>query len=124
MIFGPTPYEEIREFMHREIVWARQRGISFTEADGLLGEAYTVAAAGDTAEARQAIARVRELFAQLPGFVSQLGESDILAASIEIEAGDLVTAESLLPTRARNSEKGRARTLVEVSRHRARRSCW
>ncbi len=95
MLFGPTPYAEILEFVQREVIWARQRGIAFTEADGLLGQAYIVAAAGDTAEARRAVAVVRELFAQLPGFVSQLGESDILAASIEIDAGDLVAAESL-----------------------------
>ena len=37
MIFGPTPYPDIQAFVRREIVWARQRGIAFTEADGLLG---------------------------------------------------------------------------------------
>jgi class 3 adenylate cyclase/tetratricopeptide (TPR) repeat protein len=94
MIFGPTPYHEIRDFAQREIAWARQRGIAFTEADGLLGEAYCLVATGDFKAARGQIADVRALFAQLPGFVSQLGESDTLAAAIEIEAGDLVAAES------------------------------
>lgn len=106
MIFGPTPYDEIREFMQREIAWARQRGIAFTEADGMLGEAYTVAASGDTNEARQQIAKVRALFAQLPGFVSQLGESDTLAASIELDAGDLVAAESFYRRALETLDKG------------------
>ena len=94
MLSGPTPYEEVREFVQREVEWARQRGIAFTEADGLLGQAYALAAAGDTDEARAAIAEVRALFAQLPGFVPQLGESDILAAEIELDAGDYLAAES------------------------------
>ena len=106
MIFGPTPYEQIREFARGEIAWARQRGIAFTEADGLLGEAYVVAASGDTDEARQRIAAVRALFAQLPGLVSQLGESDTLAATIELDAGDLVAAESFFRRALETMEKG------------------
>ena len=94
MLSGPTPYQEVREFVQREVVWARQRGIAFTEADGLLGEAHALAAAGDTDEARGAIAEVRALFAQLPGFVPQLGESDVLAAEIELNSGDFEAAES------------------------------
>ena len=129
MIFGPTPYGDIREFARREVAWARQRGIAFTEADGLLGEAYGIAAAGDTQEARAAIARVRELFAQLPGFVSQLGESDSLAAAIELDAGDLAAAESFYRRALETLEKGEhalwwrsaaiglADVLVDLGRH-------
>jgi class 3 adenylate cyclase/tetratricopeptide (TPR) repeat protein len=106
MIFGPTPYEEVRQYAQREITWARQRGIAFTEADGMLGEAYTIAAAGKTDEARQAIAAVRELFAQLPGFVSQLGESDALAAMVELHAGDNVAAESFYRRALKTLERG------------------
>jgi tetratricopeptide (TPR) repeat protein len=106
MIFGPTPYDEIREFAQREITWARQRGIAFTEADGLLGEAYTLAASGDTDLARRATGEVRALFAQLPGFVSQLGESDALAASIELHAGDPIAAESFYRRALETLERG------------------
>ncbi|MEP7378129.1 MAG: adenylate/guanylate cyclase domain-containing protein [Chloroflexota bacterium] len=95
MIFGPTPYQEVGEFVEYEIDWARRRGIAFTEADGLLGRAYVMAASGDGEAARQAIARVRTLFAELPGFVSQLGETDILAASIEQEERNIEAAEPL-----------------------------
>lgn len=94
MIFGPTPYPEILEYARRELAWASERGIAFAEADGLLAEAYAVAASGDTEHARAGVAKVRDLFAQLPGFVSQLGEADILAASVEIHAGDLLAAEA------------------------------
>ena len=129
MIFGPTPYEEIREFMRREVIWARQRGIAFTEADGLLGEAYALAASGDPDEARTAIAEVRALFAQLPGFVSQLGESDTLAAEIELNAGDVVAAESFYRRAQETLERGGhalwwrsaamalAELLVDLGRH-------
>jgi class 3 adenylate cyclase/tetratricopeptide (TPR) repeat protein len=95
MIFGPTPYPEILEFMRREVEWARDRGIAFAEADGSLGVAYALAATGDTEAAREAVARVRALFAELPGFVSQLGESDILGASIEADVGNPEAAERL-----------------------------
>ena len=122
MIFGDTPYDEIREFTQREIAWARQRGIAFTEADGLLGEACAVAAEGDANEARRHIATVRALFARLPGFVSQLGESDSLAASIELDAGKSRGRRIVLPTCAGNLGKGRVRALVEVGRPAARRT--
>ena len=129
MIYGPTSYDEIREFMLRELVWARQRGIAFAEADGLLGEAYTVAATGATNQARQQIATVRALFAQLPGFVSQLGESDVLAASIELDAGNLMAAESFFRRALETLERGEyalwwrssaiglADVLVDLGRH-------
>ena len=106
MIFGPTPYSETRDFMRAEVAWARERGVAFTEADGLLGEAYALAAEGNTDEARKAIAVVEELFAQLPGFVSQIGESDILAAQVEIEAGEFVAAESFYRRAIEALEKG------------------
>jgi tetratricopeptide (TPR) repeat protein len=93
MIFGPTSYDEIAQFAQREVGWARRKGIAFTEADGLLGQAYVLAATGDADAARQATAGVRALFAQLPGFVSQLAESDTLAAAIELEAGAIGAAE-------------------------------
>jgi tetratricopeptide (TPR) repeat protein len=96
MIFGPTPYPEILGFMQREVAWAKEHGIAFAEADGLLGQAYAIAASGQADQAREAVAAVRVLFEQVPGFVSQLGECDILAASIELDAADLLGAERLL----------------------------
>ena len=65
-----------------------------------------LAASGETDAARRAIAAVGELFAQLPGFVSQLGESDVLAASIEVEAGHSAAAEPFYRRAIETLEKG------------------
>jgi tetratricopeptide (TPR) repeat protein len=105
LIYGPTPYVEIHDFVQREIAWARERGIAFAEADGLLGETYVMAASGDLDSARRHAAAVRELFAQLPGFVAQLGETDVLSGSIEVDAGNPIAAEQFFRRATETTEK-------------------
>jgi tetratricopeptide (TPR) repeat protein len=95
MLAGPTPYDEVLDFCRREVEWARERGIAFTEADGRLGQAYALLAANDFEAARAELESVREMFARLPGFVPQLGECDTLGGFIELEAGDSTAAESI-----------------------------
>ena len=88
MIAGDTPYSEIREFMLGEIAWAEERGIAFTAADGLLGVAYCMYAAAEIAEARETLARVRDIFDGLPGDVPQRGEVYQVSGNFERDAGD------------------------------------
>jgi tetratricopeptide (TPR) repeat protein len=89
MLFGPTPYPEVLEFMRDEVAWARERGVAFTEADGLLGEAYAWVGLGDLEAARARIDVVRGLFDALPSVVEQLGEALMLEALIDRYWGEL-----------------------------------
>jgi ATP/maltotriose-dependent transcriptional regulator MalT len=95
MLGGPTPYDEVLPFVEREVAWAREHGIAFTEADGMLGLAYCRGASGDLDGARATLAGVRELFARLPGFVPQLGECDTLGGFLELDSGNPAAAEPL-----------------------------
>ena len=95
MLMGRTPYPEVLDFVRQEEAWARERGIVFTEADGMLGEAYALAAMGDFPGARELLTQVRVVFADLPGVVAQHGESYTLGGSIELEDGDAAAAERL-----------------------------
>jgi tetratricopeptide (TPR) repeat protein len=97
------------EFMEREIAWAREHGIAFTEADGMLGLAYGRWAAGDPDGARAAIDGVRDLFARLPGFVPQLGECDTLGGFIELDSGNGAGAEPLYRRAMDTFDRGRHR---------------
>ena len=83
MLFGPTPYPEVLEFMRAEVAWARERGVAFTEADGLLGEAMAWVGLGDLDAAQARIDVVRGLFEALPSVVEQLGEALMLEATID-----------------------------------------
>jgi tetratricopeptide (TPR) repeat protein len=94
MINTRTPYSEILEFVRQEREWASMRGIPFAEADAMLGEAYALVAVGESDAARAQLAKVKALFASLPGAVSQHGESFNLAAQLEYNSGDLDAAES------------------------------
>ncbi len=88
MLNGPTPYSEVLEFVHAEVAWARERGVAFTEADGMLGEAYALAGLGDVETARMRIASVRVLFEALPSVVEQLGETWLLEGLVMSATGD------------------------------------
>jgi class 3 adenylate cyclase/tetratricopeptide (TPR) repeat protein len=88
MIFGPTPYSETLEFTRREVDWAREHGIAFAIADGRLGEAYSLAAMAEYDAALTVLHELIEFFAQLPGGVSQHGESYTLAGRIERDRGN------------------------------------
>ncbi|MBA3307730.1 MAG: AAA family ATPase, partial [Chloroflexi bacterium] len=128
MLIARTPYPEVLEFMRREVAWARLRGIPFTEADGTLGEAYGLAAAGERQAAREALERVRAVFAQLPGLVTQHGETFTLEGFIEREAGDPAAAGPLYRRAMelfeqggnrrwwRNAVVGLAHTLLDLDR--------
>jgi tetratricopeptide (TPR) repeat protein len=106
MLGGPTPYDEILPFMEREIEWAREHGIAFTEADGMLGLAYGRGAVGDLDGARATLAGVRDMFARLPGFVPQLGECDTLGGFLELDSGNPAAAEPLYRRAMDTFEKG------------------
>jgi class 3 adenylate cyclase/tetratricopeptide (TPR) repeat protein len=88
MAFGQTPFTEVLEFMGAEVAWARDRAVAFTEADGLLGEAYALAALGETRGARERIEAVRGLFEALPSVVEQVGEMGLVEAGLLRDAGD------------------------------------
>jgi len=92
LLSGSTPYSEVSAFMRSEIAWAEERGVAFTAADGHLGVAYCLYAAGDLPAARDSLARVRDLFANLPGKVTQHGETYMLMASVEAEDGNIEAA--------------------------------
>jgi class 3 adenylate cyclase/tetratricopeptide (TPR) repeat protein len=93
MLVGPTPYSEIISHLRREQEWARARGSAFAEADALLGEVYGLIAAADWTAARAAVQHVKDLFASLPGVVTQHGESYVLAGQLELDAGNPAAAE-------------------------------
>ena len=95
MLFGPTPYSETLVFTRREVEWAREHGIAFSVADGRLGEAYSLAALGDFDDALAALRELMDLFAQLPGRVSQHGECYTLAGGIERDRGNPAAAATL-----------------------------
>jgi tetratricopeptide (TPR) repeat protein len=128
MLQGRTPYPEVLDFTRQEIAWARERGITFTEADGMLGEAYGIVASGDLAAARTALDQVRVLFASLPGVVAQHGESYTLGGTLELDDGDPVAAEALFRRAmelfheagnrrwARSAAAGLAHALLDQSR--------
>jgi class 3 adenylate cyclase/tetratricopeptide (TPR) repeat protein len=88
MIFGPTPFAEVLEFVRGEVAWAREHGVAFTVADGRLGEAYATAALGRFDEAVAILHELIEFFAGLPGKVSQHGECYTLAGRIERDRND------------------------------------
>ena len=92
MLMGPTPYPEILDFVRAEVRWARDRGVAFTEADGMLGWAYALAGLGEVEEARRAIDTVRALLEALPSTVEQLGETWMLEAVLDRDAGDHLAA--------------------------------
>jgi tetratricopeptide (TPR) repeat protein len=93
MLSGRTPYSEVAEFTRAEQTWARERGIAFTEADGMLGEAYAAVAQADWQQARKLLKTVKTLFGSLPGVVGQHGESYALAGQLERDAGRPEAAE-------------------------------
>ena len=95
MLFGPTPYPDLLEFMRREIEWARERGIAFSVADGRLGEAYSLAALGEFESALALLEELIAFFATLPGRVPQHGECYTLAGRIERDRGNPEAAISL-----------------------------
>ena len=92
MLFGPTPYAEILEFTTAEVEWAREHGISFTAADGRLGEVYALAALGEFDAALSLIDELTTFFAQLPGHVTQHGECFTIAGRIERDRGNPAAA--------------------------------
>ncbi len=106
MIAGPTPYDAVLLFMQREVSWARERGIVFTEADGRLGLAYALSAADQIDDARDELNEVRDMFARLPGFVAQLGECDTLGGFLELEAGNPEVGEALYRRAMETFERG------------------
>jgi class 3 adenylate cyclase/tetratricopeptide (TPR) repeat protein len=83
MLFGPTPYSEITDFLRREIDWARDRGIPFSVADGRLGQAYALAAHNEPDAALRQIDELATFFSQLPAPVSQYGECYTISGRIE-----------------------------------------
>jgi len=109
MLFGPTPYDETLVFTRREVEWAREHGIAFSVADGRLGEAYSLAALGRFDGALSVLHELMDLFAQLPGLVSQHGECYTLAGRIERDRGNPAAAVRLY---------GKAMDLFEQSGHR------
>jgi pentatricopeptide repeat protein len=93
MLFGPTPYEEVLQFTRQEVEWARERGIAFSVADGRLGEAYALAAIGESDEALGVLAELETFFGQLPASVAQHGECHTLAGRIERDRRNPAAAE-------------------------------
>ena len=95
LIGARTPWPEILEFARAEVAWARAHGVAFTEADGTLGEAYALAALGESDAALRDIAAASAMFDTLPSVVGQAGEALLLESRIRHDDGDFQTALEL-----------------------------
>ena len=92
MLFGPTPLDEVGQFVEDELVWAREHDLPAVEADALLGGPYVDARRGDFARGREKLERSKAICRDL-GIVYGLAEAGMAGSELEVLAGDLPAAE-------------------------------
>jgi tetratricopeptide (TPR) repeat protein len=92
MLFGRTPLPVIRQFLHDELVWAREHCLPAVEADALLAGPYVSARLGDFEVAREMLEQSKAICRDL-GIAYGLCEAGMAGSEMEVLAGDLAAAE-------------------------------